>query len=186
VRLGTCIEVSASREAAWGGRSSGGLGVFRLARLGPSRGSFLGVVIAGPYRAVDGPTRWAAGRQIWVPPIPERRHWVNFIMQCASIIEYRVQFNTEESESFKSTRSLRRGDPLPPCLFLLCMEGLTALLTHAEEDEMISKVKACRDAPAITNLLFADDLLIPMRSNIYNAEALKLVMDSNCAASRQW
>ena len=82
-----------------------------------------------------------------------QENWVNYIMQCVSTIEYGVRFNIEESESFKCTRSLRRGDPLSPYLFLLCMEGLTALLTHAEEDDMISGVKACRDAPALINLL---------------------------------
>ena len=29
----------------------------------------------GPYRAAGGATPWAAGRQVWGPPFPERRHW---------------------------------------------------------------------------------------------------------------
>ena len=59
--------------------------------------------------------------------------WVNFIMQCVSTVEYRVRFNSEETESFKPSRGLRQGDPLLPYLFLLCTEGLSALLSHAEE-----------------------------------------------------
>lgn len=114
-----------------------------------------------------------------------RENWVNFIMQCVSTVEYRVRFNGEESESFKPTRDLRQGDPLSPYLFLLCTEGLTALLTHAEESGNILGVKVCRDAPPITNLLFVDDSLILMKANMHNAETLKSILDSYCATSGQ-
>ena len=62
-----------------------------------------------------------------------QERWVNLIMKCVSTVEYRVRINDEETESFKPTRGLRQGDPLSPYLFLLCTEGLTALLAHAEE-----------------------------------------------------
>lgn len=70
-----------------------------------------------------------------------RQDLVNFIMQCVSTVEYRVRINAEETESFKPTRGLRQGDSLSPYLFLLCTEGLNALLTHVEENENISRVK---------------------------------------------
>ena len=114
-----------------------------------------------------------------------RQDCVNFIMQCISMVEYRVRINAEESGSFKPTRGLRQGDPLSPYLFLLCTEGLNALLTHAEEIGTISSVKVCRDAPPITNLLFADDSLILMKANQRNAEALKAALDLYCKASEQ-
>ena len=103
-------------------------------------------------------------------------------MKCVSTVEYRVQINDEETESFKPTRGLRQGDPLSPYLFLLCMEGLTALLAHAEEIGNISGVKVCREAPTITNLLFADDSLILMKANQQNAETLKSILDLYCDA----
>ena len=102
-----------------------------------------------------------------------RREWVNLIMQCVTTVEYRVRINAEENESFKPTRGLRQGDPLSPYLFLLCTEGLNALLSHAEENGNISGVKVCRDAPPATNLLFADDSLILMKANQHNVENLK-------------
>ena len=42
-------------------------------RLGPSQGSCIIGAEDGPYQAIDGATPWAAGRQVWVPPFPERR-----------------------------------------------------------------------------------------------------------------
>jgi len=62
---------------------------------------------------------------------------------------------------------------------------LNALLLHAEENGKISGVKVCRDAPPVTNLLFADDSLILMKANQQNASALKSVLDLYCAASVQ-
>ena len=114
-----------------------------------------------------------------------QERWVNLIMKCVSTVEYRVRINDEETESFKPTRGLRQGDPLSPYLFLLCTEGLTALLAHAEEIGNISGVKVCKEAPTITNLLFADDSLILMKASIHNAEALKTILDSYCKASGQ-
>ena len=89
-----------------------------------------------------------------------RQEWVNLIMLCLSCVEYRVRFNREETESFKPSTRLRQGDPLSPYLFLLCTEGLTALLANAEESGTISGIKVSNDAPSISNLLFADDSLI--------------------------
>ena len=106
-------------------------------------------------------------------------------MLCVSSVEYRVRFNSDETGSFKPTRGLRQGDPLSPYLFLLCTEGLTALLSHAEETGDLIGVKVCRDAPAVTNLLFVDDSLILMKANDQNAECLKPILDLYCSASRQ-
>ena len=106
-------------------------------------------------------------------------------MQCVSTVEYRVRFNTEETESFKPSRGLRQGDPLSSYLFLLCTEGVTALLSHAEENGKIEGVKVCREAPSITNLLFADDSFILMKANVQNPEALKVILDSYCTTSRK-
>ena len=114
-----------------------------------------------------------------------KENWVNLIMQCVSSVEYRIRVNTEETDSFKPTRGLRQGDPLSPYLFLLCTEGLTALLAIAEERVNISGVKVSMEAPSVSNLLFADDSLILMRANAMNAEALRAVLNSYYAASGQ-
>ena len=82
---------------------------------------------------------------------------VKFIMQHVSTIEYLVRFNIEETESFKPSRGLQRGDPQFTYIFILCTKGLVALLSHAEESGKVKGVKECREAPSIMNLLFVDD-----------------------------
>ena len=111
--------------------------------------------------------------------------WVRMIMACVSSVEYKVRYNSVESETIKPSRGLCQGDPLSPYLFLLCTEGLTALLNHAEQSGELVGVKVCRDAPSVTNLLFADDLLILMKANVQNATCLKSLLDLYCGASGQ-
>lgn len=86
---------------------------------------------------------------------------------------------------FVPSSGLRQGNPLSPYLFLLCSEGLTALLSQAEATGMLAGLQVCRDAPSITNLLFADDSLILMQANSQNALVLQQVLNEYCAASGQ-
>lgn len=93
--------------------------------------------------------------------------------------------NSDESEIFTPTRELHQGDPLSPYLFFLCAEGLTGLLARAELQEELVGVRVCRDAPSISNLLFADDSLILMQADQANAQYLKRILDEYCLASGQ-
>ena len=54
--------------------------------------------------------------------------WISLIMQCISSVSYSVIINGEAYGSITPTKGLRRGDPLSPSLFLLCAEGLSALI----------------------------------------------------------
>jgi hypothetical protein len=86
--------------------------------------------------------------------------WTSLMMACVRSVRYQVRFNSEETDLFVPTRGLRQGDPLPPYLFLLCVEGLSSLLLHEEEVGGIDGVRVCRNASSVSHLLFADDSLI--------------------------
>jgi hypothetical protein len=73
-----------------------------------------------------------------------RSQWVELIMACVTTVNYRVWFNSDETERFKLTRGLRQGDPLSPYLFLICAEGLSSLLTYKEEVGSLQGVRVCR------------------------------------------
>lgn len=74
-----------------------------------------------------------------------KRDCVLLSLICIKVttVEYKVRNNEDESESSTPTRGFTQGDPLSPYLFLLCTQGLNALLAHAEENENILGVKVC-------------------------------------------
>jgi hypothetical protein len=111
--------------------------------------------------------------------------WVDLIMVCVSSVRYQVRLNNEFTDHFNPSRGLRQGDPLSPYLFLLCAEGLSSLLTVEENFENLMGVKVCRNAPAVSHLLFVDDSLILMRADSQNATSLWRALDDYCAALGQ-
>ena len=111
--------------------------------------------------------------------------WIQMVMTCVRSVEYKVRFNSNETLPFSPTRGLRQGDPLSPYLFLLCAEGLSALIAHEEEAGNLNGVQVCRDSPTISHLLFANDSLILMRADTHNANTLRGILDEYCAASGQ-
>uniref|UniRef100_A0A8I6YQZ6 Reverse transcriptase domain-containing protein n=1 Tax=Hordeum vulgare subsp. vulgare TaxID=112509 RepID=A0A8I6YQZ6_HORVV len=111
--------------------------------------------------------------------------WVDLIVECVSSVQYQVRINNELSDVFVPTRGLRQGDPLSPYLFLLCVEGLSALLSHEEQAGNITGVRVCRAAPPVSHLLFAYDSLILMRADQAHATCLRQVLQDYCAASGQ-
>lgn len=73
--------------------------------------------------------------------------WVNLIMECVTSVSYHIKVNGELSDGFKPERGLRQGDPLSPDLFLLCVEGFSALLQKAEQEGRTAGVKVCHNLP---------------------------------------
>lgn len=86
--------------------------------------------------------------------------WVTLIMECISTVSYSVLINGEPKGLIHPSRGLRQGDPLSPYIFLLCAEGLSALLVRVEQEKKIQGVKVARAAPAISHLFFADDSIL--------------------------
>lgn len=71
------------------------------------------------------------------------------------------------------SRGLRQGDPLSPYLFIICVEGLSALLRKYELNKWVHGIKVCRKAPMVTHMLFADDSYLFCKAD--SSEAMKMV-----------
>ena len=57
-------------------------------------------------------------------------------------------------------RGLHQGDPLSPSLFLLCADGLLALIHQAVRNKLITGISITRGCPRVTHIFFADDSIL--------------------------
>jgi len=111
--------------------------------------------------------------------------WVEKVMKCVSTVNYCIQVNGEYTRRIYPQRGLRQGDPLSPYLFILCAEGLSAMLQKAQEEGKIEGIRVCREAPRINHLFFADDSLILMRAAPSDAHELRRILQIYESASGQ-
>ena len=86
--------------------------------------------------------------------------WISLMMICVNTVSYSVLINGEPKDRIVPSRGPRQGDPIFPYLFLLCAEGLSAMLQRDEFDTNLSGISVCRGAPRISHLLFADDCIV--------------------------
>lgn len=111
--------------------------------------------------------------------------WVNWMMMCLNSVAYTVLINGEGVGPIKPGRGLRQEDPPSPYLFIICVEGLTALLKRPEVMGEIHEVKVCRGAPLLTHLLFSDDYFLFCRAEERESLVLHDILNTYEKASGQ-
>ena len=83
--------------------------------------------------------------------------WCALIMSYVTTISYSVKINGKPKGHIVLSRGIRQGDPLSPFLFLLCAEGLSALIKKEVENGRLGGVAVCRRGPIISLLFFDDE-----------------------------
>ena len=111
--------------------------------------------------------------------------WVNLVMKCVTTVKYQVKVNRDATKIIIPQRGLRQGDPLSPYLFLLCVEGFSALLYDAERKWNLKGIKLCREAPSVSHLLIADDSLLLLEANEENARTINDILEKYEVCSGQ-
>lgn len=106
-------------------------------------------------------------------------------MMCVETVDYSVIVNYELVGPIIPGRGLTRGDPLFPYLFILCAEGLSALIRKAERSGDLHGVSICTNAPTFSHILFADDFLLFFRADDNEAQVMKNILNTYELASGQ-
>ena len=92
--------------------------------------------ISKAYNLVE----WGFLRQIMLKLGFDPR-WVHLAMETITTASYSVLINGEPRGFITPLRGIRQGDPISPYLFLLCAEGLSAMLRKAEESHNLGGIK---------------------------------------------
>lgn len=58
---------------------------------------------------------------------------IRLIMKCVAIVKYLVLVNGRPRQCITPSKGLRQGNPLSPYLFLICVEGLSSMISLVEE-----------------------------------------------------
>lgn len=98
--------------------------------------------------------------------------WVNLVMICVSSVSYNIVHGDKEMGPIIPSRGIRQGDPLSPYFFIICAEGLSALIRKYEIRKRIHGIKICRKAPIISHMFFADDSYLYCKAD--TEEAIKV------------
>lgn len=74
--------------------------------------------------------------------------------QCVTTAHYKIAHSGKEFGNIIPHRGLRQGDPLSSYLFLLCMEGLSALIKSYERRGLIKGIRVAKGAPSVSHMFF--------------------------------
>lgn len=111
--------------------------------------------------------------------------WTKLIWECITTVEYHILIEGKELGPIIPERGLRQGDPLSPYLFILALEGLSAMIRAQEQRGAIHGVMVAKGAPTITHLFFADDCFLFCRANLLECQVLKDILNKFALASGQ-
>ena len=113
------------------------------------------------------------------------QRWKGLMMQCISSVTYAVRINGKPKGHITPTRGLWQGDIFSPYLFLLCAEGLSALIRKAVANGSMRGVFICKGGPLLSHLFFANDSIILCKASIDECDALQRVLSVYEAALGQ-
>eukprot|EP00253_Pinus_taeda_P027981 PITA_27981 len=132
-----------------------------------------------PTLVLEEQTGYVEGRQI-----------LNNIIQAHEVVhslkanKQAVLLNGSPSRAFRPSRGLRQGDPVPPFLFILMMEGLGRATISAKEGGKIQGLRLTQNGDTLTHKQFVDDTMMQGTPTMKEAKDFKQILyDFAMAAS---
>ncbi|XP_076892373.1 uncharacterized protein LOC143544101 [Bidens hawaiensis] len=101
------------------------------------------------------------------------RYWILAILRAGRAS---VLINGSPTMEFACNRGLRQGDPLSPFLFVIAMEALTGIMKKSTNIGLFHDLKCTLNGPAISHLLYADDVVFLGEWSVTNAMNLQRIL----------
>ena len=111
--------------------------------------------------------------------------FTSLIHQCLSTVQFSILLNGGQCPSFLPSQGIRQGDPISPYLFILGSEVLMRLINREISLGRLSAVKVSGNAPSISKLCYADDLILFCKAKKSKLNVLKNCFEKYCDWSGQ-
>lgn len=111
--------------------------------------------------------------------------WVKLIMNCVTNNQSSILWHGEIIEGIHNKRGLRQRDPLPPYLFVFCMERLSNMIISKVKQQTWKGIKASSNSPELSHLFFIDDLILFAKADQSNCETIIEVLNEFCVIYAQ-
>jgi hypothetical protein len=115
--------------------------------------------------------------------LPE--NFIRVIHAAVSSVKTNVKWNGNRTTFFNPQRGIRQGDPISPYLFVLCMDKLSHLIIEEVDKGGWKALKAGRNGPTISHLMFADDLLLFGQATDRQMQCVMNILNRFCNLSGQ-
>lgn len=89
---------------------------------------------------------------------------IDLIRRCVSSVTYVFQINDHLIGRVAPRRGIRQGDLLSPHQFVLCSEGLSAMINAYARQGLFRGIRIARASPMVSHLFFADGSLVFFRA----------------------
>lgn len=103
--------------------------------------------------------------------------WIDRVMKLIKSVSYSFTHHGQEFGNVIPTRGIRQGDPILPYVYILCAEGLSAMIRRIENAGLIHGCTIARGAPTISHLLFADDCYFFFRAVETEANVMRRILN---------
>ena len=104
-------------------------------------------------------------------------------MSCVRTVHYSVLLDGVPKSYISPSRGIRQGDLLSPYLFLICAEGLSALLRQASTSGRLKGTQTSRGGPWVSHLFFTNDNLLFGQASIAESERFMAILNLYKASS---
>ncbi|KAL6544208.1 hypothetical protein OROGR_010705 [Orobanche gracilis] len=94
-----------------------------------------------------------------------------------------ILWNGSKLPSFRPQRGLRKGDPLSPYLFVLCMERLAIQIQNLVDKGAWQPIRITKDGIGISHLFFADDVLLFCQARKEQIQLVSKTLQDFCEVS---